>query len=1310
MTKKVLCYLLTLALVFTLLPVNPVVAATANAPNYFIPDDGTIKATANLDLKTTPLTRDMVKIFNTSTMSIAGVYQQVTASSMKLTVDQIIYDSKTNSWVAVPGNSMTMPIVSSANNRFSVTGITLYPGFNRLSMSGNQGNSTNTDYFYVLYDTAPILNSMQAVSSNIAYDLNEGSGLVVTSNSVMLQGTTSNVKTITVNGTSFNTYGNGSFYSPGLTLQPGINDLDITLSSVSDSIKIQRRIYYYDTANPFTRVDLTNGQTKSLIGTTPPAFTGTNATPTVAVEFLLPYNSNTFAANGSITFNGAASLSAPTVTETVINSTYGTPAYRLVKVTGTYNMTADPTGPGSYAATQNLDVKVSYTPTTGTFTPVSHRYSYTQAWGQVLVNSVLLLPDATSKNTDPTAIDDNTVTAPLNGQSIENSSFYVLVTTSDPGDSLAVPPIPANGVPAGSALKVDVLSTGTSPSVSLTATQLPSVTISGAKYKGVVYKVSGMTEGNQTLGFSVDQASLPGPDYSATVNHVSKNYITIDNLTEGQVIYMDSSGGATLTIPFSGKIIGFGPRLMTNPQLLINGVDKTSLYMPTVTPNSDGLTHDIPSKDLPVDRTAGPLFFGQNEIKVIANYSDGASGVLRQYEKSIKFYIIDKNVPTFANVRPLTPPASSTTTRGPLSSSDPAAYLPASPEFQYQTTYYATTLDAVDLFFEGSGATHVEVSNGSPTLLYVADIASGLTSQTIGVTGVTADFYGSTSGFRFRLNNVPLNLGTTVFTIVITNSNGGKSTQTLEIQRTNEPYKLYSPVANTGDQIIVNKNFVLFDIEAKGASEVTINGNKAEPRTDFADRYVYTVTGLKGDADNKINVVVKRATGDIKDTVTVRYVTDPAVGSMYMEKMGTKHSVFDKSVQLTFEKGTLLRRVSDGKVQPQGNLLFGIADPTNGNTELVNDYGQKLGSVADSRTPNAGSIIQIGSLSNFFAAQFGRDHFTPVSSYYWISAGLGEYGSKGESGYRPATGGLPPYSKEGAYAQYNNNIPRKIAPSERGELTLKFNSDVVDMAGTNLTVFYLDDGTSTLGGIPSWKNLGGVVDVKNNTITVPFENFGFYFVGKLKYGYDDVTDHGWARDILQALYSKGYMPALYNNAFGANDSTTRGEFAGILVRSLGMKLYTDQNPNNRTFIDVLPGAHPITWSFEEIETAARAGIVQGQNNGVFAPNEPLTRQDAAVMIARALSLKQAVNDSKLKAKIEKAFADGAEINHYALPAVDALNSAGIMVGSTNGVEPTGKAKPAVYFNPLANMTRAEAGQIAVRLLQKYLKALPANLS
>lgn len=386
------------------------------------------------------------------------------------------------------------------------------------------------------------------------------------------------------------------------------------------------------------------------------------------------------------------------------------------------------------------------------------------------------------------------------------------------------------------------------------------------------------------------------------------------------------------------------------------------------------------------------------------------------------------------------------------------------------------------------------------------------------------------------------------------------------------------------------------------------------------------------------------------------------------------------------------------KFYPDTKLRFGIAEPKTGVVERRNDYGNVIGfpeTFEDSGIPTW-SIPDEFTLR--FSSTYETSNFGRISPMYWISGGLGELGTASTAGYIPATNGLAPYSVDGLFGDPQIPAERKIKPSKRGTLTLSFDPNVVVEAGTQVTVFKYNDKRE-------WENIGGTVDTNKHTISVPFDEFGYYTVMKMSRGYNDVTNHAWGRNILNALYSKGIMNNLRFEQFGTDDQTTRGEFATLLVKGLNLPLNYD---DKKTYADLVPGASSITWDYAHIETAARAGIVTGLSDGVFGPDQPITREQAAVMIARALKLKLAVNDQKLKDNVAKSFMDSGKIESYALSAVQAVSKAKIMNGTE--VNTPGQKKPSYNFNPKSNMTRAEAGKIAVELLKKSTTIFPKNLS
>ena len=102
------------------------------------------------------------------------------------------------------------------------------------------------------------------------------------------------------------------------------------------------------------------------------------------------------------------------------------------------------------------------------------------------------------------------------------------------------------------------------------------------------------------------------------------------------------------------------------------------------------------------------------------------------------------------------------------------------------------------------------------------------------------------------------------------------------------------------------------------------------------------------------------------------------------------------------------------------------------------------------------------------------------------------------------------------------------------------------------------------------------------------------------------------------------------------------------------------------------------WYSTYVDAAYREGIVLGSDNGHFYPNLEITRQDMAVMLYRV---------SKVSERDTGRFADNAQISDYAVSAVNTLKAINILNGSGNNM-----------FYPKAFATRAEAAQMIYKAL------------
>ncbi|WP_162009998.1 S-layer homology domain-containing protein [Paenibacillus xylanilyticus] len=1293
--KRPLIWLMLATMIFSLFPPGlfgtNVASAASQAPaTYFIPDLNSISKTSLLTTEptsanATQIARDNVYMTTSPNLTITGTYSYVSKDTMRVKVEQLnsVTVGSTVRWVTDDTHFTSGAVTADTNasNKFTASNLNLFSGFNKITFYGNQGNVERSDTFYVLYDKVPFVEDLKVFSGNNSFNLNEGAQVVVNTQAVAVQGKAQNATkvTVSVNGGSAllsSLLEDGTFFTPQMNLSSGLNNLKFSITNASDTINIERSVYYFDRQQPFSKLEVVSDtETKSLLGSTQTVSTPGNPAGTASLnaEILLPYDASnqSFATTAQITINNTP-VNFTVISDTVVAGNDGiTPAYRLVAFkTNNYTLQTDANG---IKSDQAANLILNY----GTFS-AAYNGAFKYLPGDTVITDMYLLPDF-----DET-LRTFTSKVPLNNSQVDKDSFYILVA--------------ANKAPT-TALEAHYLPLGTN---ALSIVNVTPTTAIGANEK--VYQVTNFASGQQQVRFKYNGASSSA---NANISFVSKSYIYVSNLFDGQTYTFDSRT-TTNKLDVKGQYIGFTDLNdpMFNAQVFVNGVDQkpgSTAWFTDKTKGTFELEFDI--------KKEGPLVFGENTI-VLTGTDKDANGGTKEIRKELRIYILDTNV---SNIDRFMPTLIPTNQRQAFSEKEVKNYtadqmsriFSVTPDFAFQTDKYVTSEEEYDLVFKGGGAQIVNLYFGSKVVLTYNPPAKG--SETNGTasdpqSGYKYDFAGNEDEFMIRVQDLKFDApGSHVYTLELINSTGARTTQRLEVVREPSSYRILAPQPTVGDKIVVNKNFVRFDIEAEGATQVIIDKKQAVKRTDLKDRFVYDYVGLKPNKTNAIKIQVVREGNTINDTINVFYTGTVEVDSQYMaEEASNKYSVFNKKLELSFPKGTILQsssQVGSGVVKfyPDNKLLFGIADPKDGVVERRNDYGNIINVNPDSRSEGGLSTIIIpDTLVLYFNSTLNTSNFTSVSDIYWINGGVGELGDQGSTGYKPGTNGLAPYSIEGNFTQFQ--AERKLVPSQRGTLKLNYDPNIVDEVGSTITVFrYTDKGV--------WQNIGGEVDTKKHTISVPFDEFGYYKVMKQSKGYSDVTNHPWGRNLLNALYSKGVMNNIRFNEFGADDQTTRGEFATLLVKGLSLPLNYD---DKQTFYDIVPGAQSSTWDYASIETAARAGIIQGLSDGFFGADQRVTREQAAVMIARAMSLKLSANNAKLSTSLGKSFMDSAAMDFYARPAIEAVSKAKIMEGSP--VTVAGAKKPLVQFNPKGNLTRAEAAKIAVELLKKSTKLFPKNLS
>lgn len=124
-----------------------------------------------------------------------------------------------------------------------------------------------------------------------------------------------------------------------------------------------------------------------------------------------------------------------------------------------------------------------------------------------------------------------------------------------------------------------------------------------------------------------------------------------------------------------------------------------------------------------------------------------------------------------------------------------------------------------------------------------------------------------------------------------------------------------------------------------------------------------------------------------------------------------------------------------------------------------------------------------------------------------------------------------------------------------------------------------------------------------------------YTVVEFTKTFEDLNGH-WAKADVEVLASKLVVKGMSPNRFAPENEITRAEFASLLVRAMGIS-----EVNTSKFPDV----KSTNWFAGAVNAAAKAGLVDGFEDGTFRPSANITREQMAVMLKRMLQILQFIN-------------------------------------------------------------------------------------
>ena len=115
--------------------------------------------------------------------------------------------------------------------------------------------------------------------------------------------------------------------------------------------------------------------------------------------------------------------------------------------------------------------------------------------------------------------------------------------------------------------------------------------------------------------------------------------------------------------------------------------------------------------------------------------------------------------------------------------------------------------------------------------------------------------------------------------------------------------------------------------------------------------------------------------------------------------------------------------------------------------------------------------------------------------------------------------------------------------------------------------------------------------------------------------FNDVSPESWYYDIVKRGVSCGIVKGVSTNEFSPDSNITRQDIAVMLKRAMAYCNKNAEEIKSATFTDSDKIAE---YAYEAVSSLGKAGIINGYEDGSFAPGEMALRAEAVVMVGRAI--------------------------------------------------------------------------------------------
>lgn len=392
------------------------------------------------------------------------------------------------------------------------------------------------------------------------------------------------------------------------------------------------------------------------------------------------------------------------------------------------------------------------------------------------------------------------------------------------------------------------------------------------------------------------------------------------------------------------------------------------------------------------------------------------------------------------------------------------------------------------------------------------------------------------------------------------------------------------------------------------------------------------------------------------------------LSSVYMDT-----ALFDTANQRAAECAVLWDHT-----RPDGTDCFDIFP--SGNSRLAENIAVNQRSAQDVMNSWMNSSVHRANMLDPNLKSIGISCFYHAGIYYWVQC-FGNTGTNKTSypsdGAKQVTVEVP--ASKITFSVDSQNLEVKANSSSQPKIFATHvdsvyyrcvcDSNTFDIESLNTNLFTINGN----GKIVTKRNLGtGKINV-----TAP-NSQKFTLTVNVILPYTDIKNNVWYTNALEYMFTNNYISGTTESTFSPNMELSRAMLVCILWNMEGKPKTTAINK----FPDVKNGV----WYTDAIKWASSKGVINGYKDGTFGPNDSITREQLACILANYAKYKKCY--TKPTTNNLGKFLDNNMISAWAVESVNWAVTNRVINGAENGTK----------INPINSASRAEA----ITMVKNYI--------